>query len=334
MEILLTNPTRKEIAEAVERAEHAANNGARARTAHFGLVDGKPVHDLVATTKSGLVQRDGGAVANSYKYPADTSYVALGWWTSGSGIKTVRVVGHRVNARKASFGFGHGCAHHSGSRWEFVFPKRTAKLDQSKSDRRTRTIGRLSRQCQGNPIGESAGYFTVKSHLIHDRDGIQVYDCESFHERRSGGFQRLCGLIGRHEATGIIYHYNPQTGDPLTGDNAVKECVKNLKRKVAYQARMARQRKLTDRIMRLEELGDLAEVIVTQEDSIAAGNCPDGTSAFIETYLDGRESATVAELVQVIKSDDFPSCTRPEAVAAILKAVARAKRERRVPVTI
>ena len=113
MEILLTNPTRKEIVEAVEKAEHAANNGARARTAHFGLVDGKPVHDLVVTTKSGLVQRDG-----------------------------------------------------------------------------------------------------------------------------------------------------------------------------------------------------------------------------IGTYLDGRESATVAELVQVIKSDDFPSCTRPEAVAAILKAVARAKRERRVPVTI
>ncbi len=51
----------------------------------------------------------------------------------------------------------------------------------------------------------------------------------------------------------------------------------------------------------LQELATkYANVEITVSDSIAAGNCVEGTDEFIEEYFEGRESATVSELIQYI----------------------------------
>ena len=57
----------------------------------------------------------------------------------------------------------------------------------------------------------------------------------------------------------------------------------------------------------VEELKELAKkyanVEVTRDDSLNAGNCESGTDEFIEDYFEGRESVKVSELVEYL--DDF-----------------------------
>ena len=122
---VLVNPKPRQIAAALAAADAQANPPkAKVRKYHFPADLAKKIRNR----KQGVYEDDGGAVANSYQYSADTSHVLAAWWTSGNGTRYVRITGGRVSAAKHSHGGGDGCPHVQGDPWEAVFPKRARNL--------------------------------------------------------------------------------------------------------------------------------------------------------------------------------------------------------------
>ena len=129
---VLVNPKPKQIEAALAAADVQANPPkAKARTCHFPADLAKKIRNC----KEGIYEDDGGAVANSYKYTAETSHVLAAWWTSGNGTRYVRIIGGRTQARKASHGSGNGCPHCSCTPWAAVFTLRAMELSMAGMNR-------------------------------------------------------------------------------------------------------------------------------------------------------------------------------------------------------
>jgi len=91
MKYTLTNPTLPEIQAAVREA-NAAANPPRARERLVSLSLGVARRALAEPT--GVIQHDGGGVANSYGYAAGVSVVGIAWHLDGA-TRRVVVAGER-----------------------------------------------------------------------------------------------------------------------------------------------------------------------------------------------------------------------------------------------
>lgn len=98
------NPTPETLRAMCDAAVEVANRGARTRTvAPFGNA---PIDEYAALSPTGWYESDGGCVPNGYGYRAETSVLALVWFTTPDGNRHVRVVGGRISAPKRPYGSG------------------------------------------------------------------------------------------------------------------------------------------------------------------------------------------------------------------------------------
>ena len=89
----IVKPTRKILTEKFAALLEAANAGGRARTIDL---DPAALADQVMRKKAGLIEHDGGGVANSYGYRAESSAIGIAWSTRADRVKVVRMAGARV----------------------------------------------------------------------------------------------------------------------------------------------------------------------------------------------------------------------------------------------
>lgn len=90
----ITKPTRKQLTALFAAARDAADAGGRART--LVRFDPAELADRVMKRKAGLYEQDGGGVANSYGYRAESSAIGVVWYTRPDRVKVVRVSAARV----------------------------------------------------------------------------------------------------------------------------------------------------------------------------------------------------------------------------------------------
>lgn len=89
---LILNPTREQLLTAFTEAAEFANKRTRARQVEVS----EDWADLVLAEPQGARQYHGGRVANAYTDYAESSVVAISWYTRPCGTLVVRVVGDRV----------------------------------------------------------------------------------------------------------------------------------------------------------------------------------------------------------------------------------------------
>lgn len=94
MRQIIVAPTRDQLLEAFDAAATKANAGGRTRLVSE---DSETRTDRVLSEDHGCRQADGGGVANSYGYRAETSILAYAWYTRGDGSKVVRIAAGRCS---------------------------------------------------------------------------------------------------------------------------------------------------------------------------------------------------------------------------------------------
>lgn len=93
MDKVIVNPTREQLVALFVEATAAANAGGRTR-----LINERNEYraDLVLTQAAGYADVNGGGVANSYGYRAESSVLNYTWATDAAGDKHVRIMAARV----------------------------------------------------------------------------------------------------------------------------------------------------------------------------------------------------------------------------------------------
>lgn len=105
-----------------------AEKGARARCLPLEKLG--VVVEAVASTPYGIAEGDGGHVAKSYSFRAETTYFRLAWYTQGN-QKFVSVSVFRGNAKKVAYGANGYLDISATGKWEafcMVFPSRAQKI--------------------------------------------------------------------------------------------------------------------------------------------------------------------------------------------------------------
>ena len=98
MDLLIVNPTcREQVANAIIEAVAAANKSYRARTVYISDRMASHWAQSVEEHPCGRLEDNGGGVANSYGYRAESSAVAVVWATDASGMKHIRIQGSRMS---------------------------------------------------------------------------------------------------------------------------------------------------------------------------------------------------------------------------------------------
>jgi hypothetical protein len=115
----LIDAARDRIGTALLEAQAEANEGARSRIL-YGDIFADGWARQIADEAEGILQIDGGGVANSYRYRAETSSLVACWWTTGDGRKLILIAGQRVTARASSRGSAGGVARVTGTPEEAV----------------------------------------------------------------------------------------------------------------------------------------------------------------------------------------------------------------------
>ena len=106
-----------------------AEKGARARCLPLEKLG--VVVEAVASTPYGIAEGDGGHVAKSYSFRAETTYFRLAWYTRGK-QKFVGVSVFRGNAKKVAYGANGYLDISATGKWEafrMVFPSRAQKIE-------------------------------------------------------------------------------------------------------------------------------------------------------------------------------------------------------------
>jgi len=106
-----------------------AEKGARARCLPLEKLG--VVVEAVASTPYGIAEGDGGHVAKSYSFRAETTYFRLAWYTRGK-QKFVSVSVFRGNAKKVAYGANGYLDISATGKWEafrLVFPSRAKKIE-------------------------------------------------------------------------------------------------------------------------------------------------------------------------------------------------------------
>lgn len=141
MESTFIDPSVTQLTEAIERANRDATYRARTRTCDLGHAPS--LAEKILAEPAGHIEDDGGGVAKSYQYPAETSYVLAVWYTDRRECKHVRIAGKRVAARSSSYGRSNGAGHIRSDGWAAVYPERAAKLQSCRIDRCRKAIERV-----------------------------------------------------------------------------------------------------------------------------------------------------------------------------------------------
>lgn len=106
-----------------------AEKGARARCLPLEKLG--VVVEAVASTPYGIAKGDGGHVAKSYSFRAETTYFRLAWYTQGK-QKFFSVSVFRGNAKKLAYGANGYLDISATGKWEafrLVFPSRAKKIE-------------------------------------------------------------------------------------------------------------------------------------------------------------------------------------------------------------
>ena len=106
-----------------------AEKGARARTLPLEKLG--VIVEAVASIPYGIAEGDGGHVAKSYSFRAETTYFRLAWYTRGK-QKFVSVSVFRGNAKKVAYGANGYLDISATGKWEafrLVFPSRAKKIE-------------------------------------------------------------------------------------------------------------------------------------------------------------------------------------------------------------
>jgi hypothetical protein len=156
---VLVNPTAAEIAAAISAA-NAAANPPRCSARLCRLPD---LAQRILAEPAGVVEDDGGAVANSYGYRCETSWVLAAWWTHPSGDLHVRITGGRTDCRHASHGAGNGCAALGVTGWVAVYPDRAGQLAQRRIGRCRAALARLA-------TSEHEAWYAERERLYAERE--------------------------------------------------------------------------------------------------------------------------------------------------------------------
>lgn len=114
--------------------------------------------------------------------------------------------------------------------------------------------------------------------------------------------------------------YIVREGEEYAHGKSVRSARSILSRRANESRLQEIESKLLDSVER-HDLACLAEIRVAIEDSLAAGNCEEGTLAFRDRYFPGRDSATVREVLNA--SASFSG--RKLAIAACIRAIRRSR---------
>lgn len=120
---------REELQEKITAAVEVAEKRAQSRLLPLDL---EKLTDAVVSTPYGYAEGDGGGVAKSYRYRAETTCFNLAWYTQGS-KKVVALSVYRGDAEKVAYGSSGFFKIHAGQeqKWEAfsrVFPDRARKI--------------------------------------------------------------------------------------------------------------------------------------------------------------------------------------------------------------
>ncbi len=120
---------REELQEKITAAVEVAEKRAQSRLLPLDL---EKLTDAVVSTPYGYAEGDGGGVAKSYRYRAETTCFNLAWYTQGS-KKVVALSVYRGDAEKVAYGSSGYLTIHAGPehKWEGfrrVFPDRARKI--------------------------------------------------------------------------------------------------------------------------------------------------------------------------------------------------------------
>jgi len=96
MDKVIVNPTAEQLRDLFHAATVEANGRARTRTIDTNSITCDFRCMNVGGSPSGARETNGGGVANSYGYAAETSVLEYAWFTDAAGAKHVRVVSARV----------------------------------------------------------------------------------------------------------------------------------------------------------------------------------------------------------------------------------------------
>jgi len=194
-----TDPSPPELDDAVSEAVAAANYRCRTRLVAAHWIDA----DAVFERPHGLQRDDGGCVGTAYKYPAESSRIAVGWWTDPDGRLLVRVVSDRVSCNGS---VGPICGD-VNSGWAFLHPEQAGQRVNLHIEFARRIVESFG------PVEDPADDFRMRfARLLAARspDGLILVD----------RFQqpRVVELVVRCPSTGQRHHIGVPTrfADPQT----------------------------------------------------------------------------------------------------------------------
>ncbi|NLW92968.1 MAG: hypothetical protein GXY34_15375 [Syntrophomonadaceae bacterium] len=126
---MFTFENKEELQEKITAAVEVAEKRAQSRLLPLDL---EKLTDAVVSTPYGYAEGDGGGVAKSYRYRAETTCFNLAWYTQGS-KKVVALSVYRGDAEKVAYGSSGYLTIHAGPehKWEGfrrVFPDRARKI--------------------------------------------------------------------------------------------------------------------------------------------------------------------------------------------------------------
>jgi len=195
-------------------------------------------------------------------------------------------------------------------------------------------------------IAELDGMLTTHAEPLNSVDDIEVYAASWVRQGRGLSLVAESGVIAYHRVSATAYH--AEGGTAKSAVIAIKrkmklQAIPYEERRAKNQAR-AEQRAEKKRqavagfVARLarHDFSEIADVEITVEDSLRAGNCRAGTLSFAERFLPDRDHATIGELLAAIGRYDLERLAASELTlarqfaAACLHAIRRNRNTRRM----
>jgi hypothetical protein len=185
------------------------------------------------------------------------------------------------------------------------------------------------------------GLLTTHSGHVRRHAEIEAYNATWIRQGQGLSIRPESGWIAYHRPSGTSYHL--PGGDAAVAVAALRRKLrrqaipqeqKDERRRLRHEARRARLERLTERLAH-HDISDVAEVVVTREDSLRAGNCEPGTDEFIDRFFSDQTSATIAQIAVAVGHTDISTLGERDLTlarqiaAACLMAIRRDRSSRR-----
>ena len=155
------------------------------------------------------------------------------------------------------------------------------------------------------------GLLTTHAGPVTRHAEIEVYRATWIRQGQGLSIRPESGWIAFHRPSLTTYHL--PGGDAAVAvaalrrklrKQAIPQEEKDERRRLRQEARRARLERLTERLTR-HDISDVAEVVVTRQDSLRAGNCEPGTDEFINRFFADQHSATIAQIAVAVGHTDI-----------------------------